>query len=98
VDGVSHPFVFMHRRVYRRLIPCEQLIYCRNLDDFLEFAGPLGRYLLTRGGFIGLVDANGPLPGVIGAYLADRGPKYFKGPARPRLGDLSFTELPIMGP
>jgi hypothetical protein len=96
--GESHPFVFMRRRVFRRLIPCEQLIYCRSLDDFVAFAGPLGRYLLARGGLISVADANGPLPGVIGYYLPDNGPKYFKGAARPNLGDLSFTELPVLGP
>jgi hypothetical protein len=98
VGGEAHPFVFMRRRVLRRVVPCEQLIYCRGLDDFVALAGPLGRYLLARGGFIAVVDADGPLPGVIGHFLADNGPKYFKGPARPTLGDLSFTELPVLGP
>ena len=39
-----------------------------------------------------------PLRGVVGLYLPDNGPKYFKGPARPTPGDLSFTELPVLGP
>jgi hypothetical protein len=98
VEGEAHPFVFMRRRVFRRLVPCEQLISCRSLEDFVALAGPLGRYLLARGGLLAIVDANGPLPGVIGHFLADNGPKYFKGPARPALGDLSFTELPVLGP
>jgi|SRR5579872_1094483 hypothetical protein len=97
-DGASHPFVFMRRRIVRRLIPCEQVIYCRSLDDFVAYAGPLGRYLFARGGLISVVDANGPLRGVVGLYLPDNGPKYFKGPARPTPGDLSFTELPVLGP
>jgi hypothetical protein len=96
--GEAHPFVFVKRKVFRRLIPCNQLIYCRHISDFIECAGPLGRYFLVRGGLICLVDANGPLPGLVGRYLADTGPKYFKGPAAPTLGDLSFTELTILGP
>lgn len=96
--GEAHPFVFVKRRVLRRLIPCEQLIYCRDLAEFGDFAGPLGRYLLARGVFICLTDANKPLSGLFGRYLPDNGPKYSKGPATPRLGDLSYTELTILGP
>jgi hypothetical protein len=97
-DGEAHPFVFVKRKVIRRLIPCEQLVYCRDLADFIACAGALGRYLLARGGVFCIVDANGPLPGLVGRYLAGNGPKYFKGPAAPSLGDLSFTELTILGP
>jgi hypothetical protein len=97
-DGEAHPFVFVKRKVIRRLIPCEQLVYCRDVADFIACAGALGRYLLARGGVFCIVDANGPLPGLVGRYLAGNGPKYFKGPAAPSLGDLSFTELTILGP
>lgn len=96
--GQAHPFIFAKRRIVRRMIPCEQLVYCRDLAEFAEFAGPLGRFLLARGVFIVLTDANAPLPGLVGRYLRDNGPKYFKGPATPRIGDLSFTELIILGP
>ena len=51
-------------------------------------AGPIGRYLAARGRFFMPVDANGPLPGMVGKYLAGKMPKYFRGPDRPRLGDL----------
>jgi hypothetical protein len=97
-DGRAHPFIFAKRRILRRTIPCEQLIYCRDLAEFVAFASPLGRYLLARGVFICVTDANTPLSGLVGRYLPDNGPKYFKGPATPRLGDLSFTELTILGP
>jgi hypothetical protein len=97
-DEKAHPFVFVARKVFRRLIPCEQLIYCRDFDDFVVCAGALGRFFLARGGLLCLVDANGPPPGLFGRYLPGTGPKYFKGPATPRLGDLSFTELTILGP
>ncbi len=96
-DGAAHPFIFVRRWALRRTIPCEQLIYCRDLDEFVEFAGPLGRYLLVRGGAICVTDANGPLPRLVGRYLPGNGPKYVKGPATPRLGDLTFTELVVLG-
>ena len=44
-----------------------------------------------------IVDANGRLPGLVGCYWSGRGPKYFKGPGRPSLGDLTFTEFAIFG-
>ena len=97
-EGGAHPFVFVKRKVMRGSIPCEQLIYCRDLGDFVAYAGALGRYLLARGGVVCITDANKPLPGLIGRYLPDIGPKYFKGPAQPRLGDLTFTELTVLGP
>ncbi len=97
-EDQAHPFVFAKRRILRRTIPCDQLIYCRDLAEFVDFAGPLGRYLLARGGLIVLTDANMPLSGLAGLYLPGNGPKYFKGPAPPRLGDLSYTEQTILGP
>ena len=97
-DCEAYPFVFATRKVIHRLIPCEQLVYCRDVANFVACAGALGRHLLARGGVFCIVDANGPLPGLVGRYLANNGPKYFKGPAAPSLGDLSFTELTILGP
>ncbi|UZX13087.1 GNAT family N-acetyltransferase [Methylocystis sp. MJC1] len=94
----AHPFVFLPRRVLKGLVPTQQLIYCRNLADFQRFAGPLGRDLLRRGHPTVLLDATEKIPGLFGIYLPDRGPKYFKGPERPRLGDLAFCESVIFGP
>jgi hypothetical protein len=68
------------------------------MDEFVQFAGRIGRYLLLRTWPIFLADANGPINGLVGKYFADYGPKYFKGPVPPRLGDLSYTELVILGP
>jgi hypothetical protein len=53
---------------------------------------------LLRAWPIFMADANGPVPGLVGKYLAEHGPKYFKGPVQPTLGDLSYTELVILGP
>jgi len=43
-------------------------------------------------------DANDKVPGLIGFYTEKRGRKYFKGPHRPHLADLSDTELVLYGP
>jgi hypothetical protein len=92
----AYPFVFRPRFV-RKIIPCAQLIYCRDTADFVRFAGPIGRYLVRRGKPFVIVDANAAMPGLIGAYCRGRMPKYFKGPQRPRLGDLAYTEYAVMG-
>ncbi|MGO8798813.1 MAG: hypothetical protein ACLQE9_04855 [Roseiarcus sp.] len=97
-DGAAYPFVLQRRAAFHRLVPCQQLIYCRSMEEFVFFAGPIGRYLLMRAWPIFVADASGPVPGLIGKYLAERGPKYFKGQAPPALGDLSYTELAILGP
>jgi hypothetical protein len=34
---------------------------------------------------------------MVGKYLAGKMPKYFRGPDRPRLGDLSYTEAALFG-
>ena len=44
----AYPFVFRPRLV-KGVIPCAQLIYCRDIADFARFAGPIGRYLARRG-------------------------------------------------
>jgi hypothetical protein len=92
----AHPFVF-RPRVVKRVIPCAQLIYCNDVDDFVRFAGPIGRTLARRGLPLVIVDANGPIPGLLGWYRRGNMPKYFKGPQRPRLGDLAYTEHAVMG-
>ena len=94
--GRAFPFVFRPRLV-KGFIPCAQLIYCRDLADFTRFAAPIGRYLALRGRAVAIVDANGPIPGLFGIFRSGSTPKYFKGPQRPRLGDLAYTEYGIMG-
>lgn len=94
--GQAYPFVFRQRLV-KGFIPCAQLIYCRDIADFARFAGPIGRYLTRHGRPIVIVDANGAIPGLLGLFRRGSKPKYFKGPQRPRLGDLAYTEYAIMG-
>jgi len=95
-DGAAYPFVF-RRRVVFRFILCSHLIYSRSIDEFVRFAGPLGRYLMLRSGPFCVLDTNGAVSGVVGRYFSGRNPKYFKGPVSPRLGDLTYTELALFG-
>jgi hypothetical protein len=44
------------------------LIYCGDIANFVRFAGPIGRYLALRGRPLVIVDANGPIPGLVGVY------------------------------
>ncbi len=92
----AYPFVFRPRRI-KKLLPCAQLIYCRDVDDFVRFAGPLGRRLLRHGKPFVIVDANAPIPGLVGFYRNGIMPRYFKGPQKPRLGDLAYTEYAVLG-
>ncbi len=94
-DGV-YPFVFV-RRMVKGVLPFFQLVYCRRVDDFVRFARPLGRYLALRGCPLVIVDANGPVRGLIGWYFDGVRPKYFKGAHAPRLGDLAYTEAALFG-
>ena len=96
--GAAYPFVFQPRSVMRNLIACPQLIYCRAPSEFVRFANPIGRFLLFRSGPFCVMDATAHVPGLVGRYFSERIPKYFKGPAPPRLGDLAYTELVVLGP
>lgn len=92
----SYPFVF-RPRIVKGMIPCAQLVYCADIGDFVRFAGPIGRHLALRGRPFVVVDANGPITGLMGRYFAETMPKYFRGAAQPRLGDLAYTELALFG-
>jgi hypothetical protein len=93
-DGKSCPFVFATERVCRA--PAAYLSYCRSVDEFLRFAGPLGRYLALHGHPLVMIDADGPIPGLPG-WFYDGWPKYFKGTHKPEIGDLAYTERPMFG-
>jgi hypothetical protein len=96
----AFPFVLIPMRIRRGWIapPAMQLIYCRDVADYVACAGAIGTLLLRRGKISVIVDANGAIDGLRGVYTERRGRKYFKGPNRARLGDLSDTELVIYGP
>ena len=87
----AYPFVF-RPRLFKRIVPGVQLVYCREIGDFARFVGPMGRYLLLRGRFVVRVDSNNPIPGLIGKFVDNADSRYYKGP-KPRLGDLAYTQL-----
>jgi hypothetical protein len=92
----ADPFVFFPR-LLKGFIPCAQLGYCRSIEDFCRSAGPIARFLAFRGRPLIIIDSNGPIPGLMGTYVDDVSPKYFKGPNKPRLGDLAYTEAAMFG-
>ena len=96
--GEILPFAFVPIRIFGGRLRAAQLVYCRETEDFVRFARPLGRALLRRGYPTVVLDANGPIPGLRGRYVAGRRVRYARGPNPPRLNDLSETELVIFGP
>jgi hypothetical protein len=94
--GAVIPLVFMRRPTrYGPIVM--QLTYCRDTADFIKNAGPIGRFLTRRGAAMVLCDGEGPIAGLIGRFLKDRSPKYFRGDDRPRLNDLAYTEAVLFG-
>lgn len=98
--GGASPFVLLPVRIRRGWIapPAMQLIYCRDIAEYVQCAGAIGRALIRRGKIAVILDSNGPVPGLAGVYSSARGRKYFKGPHRPRLADLTDTEFVLYGP
>jgi hypothetical protein len=99
-SGDALPFILLPVRIRRGWIapPAMQLMYCRDIADYVQCAGAIGRFLVRHGKISVLLDANGAVPGLIGIYTEARGRKYFKGPHRPRLANLTDTELVLYGP
>jgi hypothetical protein len=98
--GETLPFILSPVRIRRGWIapPAMQMIYCRDIEDYVRCAGIIGRLLLPRGKISVLLDSNGPIPGLLGIHTRVRGRKYFKGPQQPRLADLTDTEVVVYGP
>ena len=95
-DG-GYSFIFRRRFVKALpMVPAAQLIYCPSTEDFVRFAGPLGRYLALHGMPFMLVPANCPIPGLSGKYVGEKR-MYYIGSGRPRLGDLAYTEVAMFG-
>jgi hypothetical protein len=92
----AYPFVFRPRTV-KRFARCAQLVFCRDVADFVRFARPLGLHLACRGYPLAILDANGAIDGLVGKYFDGIMPKYFTGPQPPRLGDLAYTETALFG-
>jgi hypothetical protein len=96
-DTMAFVLAPFRARQGRISLPAMQLIYCRSIDDFVACAGAVGRFLLARGKPVVIVDANGPIPGLVGIFSEARGQKYFRGPNPPRLGNLADTEFALYG-
>jgi hypothetical protein len=92
-DG-AHPFVFAQRK--RRGVKSARLTYCRSQEDFLKFAGSLGRYLARRRFLLVSLNANEPISGLSGVYRGGW-PKYYKGSNRPRLCDEAYSDRVLFG-
>lgn len=95
-DG-PEPFVLIPRHIFYSPLRLMQLVYCRDTQAFARAAGPLGRALLKRGIGGVILDANGFVPGLVGFYFRGKQPRYYRGPAAPRLNDLAFTEAVVFG-
>ena len=91
----AYPFVLQPWRS-KKIVPSARLIFCRDISDFVRFAGPIGRFLARRGRSFVVIDANGAIPGLHGIFRGNE-PKYYRGPERPRLGDLAYTESVFFG-
>jgi len=71
------------------------VMFCRGADDLSRCAPALARHFLPRGRLGFLID--GDMETMLSHYVEGREPRYFKGPYRPILGDLAYTEKAIFG-
>jgi hypothetical protein len=94
-EGEVAPFIFLPLRLVR-MIPSAYLAYCRSIDEFVRFARPLGRFLARSGIFFVELDSNGPIAGLVGRYVGGF-PKFYRGPDRPALGDIAYSERVMFG-
>jgi hypothetical protein len=92
----GYPFVF-RKRLLKALLPCAQLIYCRDLEDLTRLAGPIGRHLLRRRLPLIVAAAAAPIPGIFGLYFKNKYPMYFRGGLQPQPNDIAYTEAALFG-
>jgi hypothetical protein len=70
-------------------------MFCRGGADLGRCAPALARYFLPRGSLGFLID--GDMESLLSHYAEGSEPRYFKGPIRPLLGDLAYTEKAVFG-
>lgn len=92
-DGIVSPFVFRPQRV--GTLPVMEVLFCRGAEDLKRCAPALARYFLPRGSLGFLID--GDMACLLSHYAEGSEPRYFKGPTRPLLGDLAYTEKAVFG-
>jgi len=95
-DGRLIPMVFVRRRI-KGLLPCAQLIYCRDLTDLVDHGRQIWAWLTRRGFPLLLVDASAPVPGLTGRYVAGRSAKYVRGPRPGMAVDHTYSEMVLLG-
>lgn len=100
-----YPFIFSRRShewksarmpFFSISVPHALLVYCRSLEEFVRFAGPLGRFLAWRGMPMVFIESNGAIRGLIGRF-SSTGPKFCRGPHPPHIGDIAYTERVMFG-
>jgi hypothetical protein len=94
-DGIASPFVFKPRRLDKPPAPVMDVMFCRGPEDFRRCAPALAKHFLPRGSLGFLID--GDMEAMLSHYAEGKEPRYFKGPHRPVLGDLAYTEKVIFG-
>jgi hypothetical protein len=94
-DGIVSPFVFKPRILDKPPVPVMDVMFARSPQDFRRCAPALARYFLRRGSLGFLID--GDSEGLLSHYVEGKEPRYFKGPHRPVLGDLAYTEKVLFG-
>ena len=94
-DGIVSPFVLAPRHLDKPKVPVMDVMFCRGAGDLRRCAGALARHFLPRGKLGFLID--GDMESLLSHYAEGREPRYFKGPYRPVLGDLAYTEKAIFG-
>jgi hypothetical protein len=90
------PLIFLPRRVARG-IPVAQLIYCELLSDIIDHSRLIYLSLLARGWATLLVDASGPIPGILGRYFPGKAAKYYKGALPLYAVDHTYSEMIYIG-
>jgi hypothetical protein len=66
------------------------VMFCRSAGDLKRCLPALAKYFLPRGSVGFLMD--GDMDAMLSHYAEGLEPRYFKGPHRPVLGDLAYTE------
>jgi hypothetical protein len=92
-DGIVSPFVFQPHRLDR--VPVMDVMFCRGAEDLRRCAPALARHFLPQGRLGFLID--GDIEATLSHYVEGKEPRYFKGPYRPILGDLAYTEKALFG-
>jgi hypothetical protein len=94
-DGIVSPFVLKPYRLDKPPVEVMDVMFCRGADDLRRCAPALARYFLPRGSLGFLID--GDMETRLSHYVEGKEPRYFKGPYRPVLGDLAYTEKVVFG-